>query len=134
MARVILAKPGLDGHEAGVLLVARALIDAGFEVIYLGSRQSAQAIAEAAVQEDADVVGLSVLTGGHMVHCDRVLAALRDADAGDIPLVVGGIIPDVAANELRERGVACVFGPGEPLPEIVGRIRELTEPEAVASA
>lgn len=131
---MVLAKPGLDGHESGVLLVARALTDAGFEVIYLGSRQSARAIAEAAVQEDADLVGLSVLTGGHMTHCDRVLTALREADAGDVPLVVGGIIPPDAARQLQEQGVACVFGPGEPLPEIVSRIRELTEPPPVSVA
>lgn len=125
MARIVLAKPGLDGHEAGVLLVARALRDAGFEVIYLGVRQRPGAIAAAVVQEGADALGLSVLTGAHLVHARRVLAALRESGAEDVPVVMGGIIPPSAAADLKALGIAAVFGPGETLEAIVGRISEL---------
>lgn len=127
MPRVVLAKPGLDGHEAGVLLIARALRDAGFEVVYLGPRQTPAAIAEAVIQEDADVLGLSILTGGHLTHSERVLEALRENGAADVPVVVGGIIPPAAAEELRRVGVADVFGPGVSLEEASSRIGGLVE-------
>jgi methylmalonyl-CoA mutase C-terminal domain/subunit len=130
--RVVLAKPGLDGHESGVMLVGRALRDAGMEVVYLGPRQRPGAIAQAVVQEDADVLGLSVLTGGHLVHARRVLEALRDAGAGDVPVVLGGIIPESATAELRELGIAEVFGPGDALTEIVSRVRAVAQAPAAA--
>lgn len=126
MPKVLLAKPGLDGHEAGVLLIARALRDAGFEVAYLGVRQRPEAIANAVVEEDADLLGLSILTGGHLVHARRVLDALASAGADDVPVVMGGIIPPAAADELQAMGIAAVFGPGVPLTTIVARVRELT--------
>jgi methylmalonyl-CoA mutase C-terminal domain/subunit len=124
-SRVVLAKPGLDGHETGVMLVARALRDAGFEVIYLGPRQTPEAIAAAVVQEDADILGLSILTGGHITHSQRVLNALRDAQADDVPVVIGGIIPPPAVEQLKAMGVSAVFGPGDSLKEIVARLRGL---------
>jgi methylmalonyl-CoA mutase C-terminal domain/subunit len=130
MARVVLAKPGLDGHESGVLLIARALRDAGFEVIYLGPRQTPDAIAEAVIQEDADVLGLSILTGGHLTHSERVLKALHDNGVDDVPVVVGGIIPPKAAEELRRVGIADVFGPGVSLEEASGRIGALVGQDA----
>lgn len=125
MARIVLAKPGLDGHEAGVLLIARALRDAGFEVVYLGPRQTPDAIVEAVIQEDADLLGLSILTGGHLTHSERVLEALRKSGVDDVPLVVGGIIPPQAAEDLRRVGVADVFGPGVSLEDASARIGRL---------
>jgi len=125
MARIVLAKPGLDGHEAGVMLIARALRDAGFEVVYLGPRQTPDAIVAAVIQEDADLLGLSILTGGHLTHSERVLAALREHGVDDVPLVVGGIIPPKAAADLRRVGVADVFGPGVSLGEASARIGKL---------
>lgn len=105
--------------------MARALRDAGFEVIYLGPRQTPQAIAAAVVQEDADILGLSVLTGGHITHSERVLNALRDAQADDVPVVIGGIIPPQAAEQLKTMGVSAVFGPGDSLKEIVAQLEGL---------
>jgi methylmalonyl-CoA mutase, C-terminal domain len=125
MARIVLAKPGLDGHESGVMLVARALRDAGFEVIYLGPRQRPHAIAATVLQEDADALGLSVLTGGHLIHARRVLDALREVGAGDVPVVMGGIIPPDAVAELKVLGIAAVFGPGDALDVITERIEQL---------
>jgi methylmalonyl-CoA mutase C-terminal domain/subunit len=107
------------------MLVARALRDAGFEVIYLGPRQPPLAIARSVVDEDADVLGLSILTGGHLTHTERVLAALRELQADNVPVVVGGIIPARAAEQLEAIGVAAVFGPGDSLREIVERIDRL---------
>jgi methylmalonyl-CoA mutase C-terminal domain/subunit len=132
MSRILLAKPGLDGHETGIRLVARGLRDAGYEVIYLGPRQSPAQIVSAAVQEDVDVIGLSVLTGGHIVHSQRLLDALRAADASDIPVIVGGIIPPDAAVEMKAAGVAAVFGPGDSLTDIVSQVRQLIESRAAA--
>jgi methylmalonyl-CoA mutase C-terminal domain/subunit len=123
--KVLLAKPGLDGHESGVMLVARALRDAGFEVVYLGLRQTAAAIAAAAVAEDANAVGLSVLTGAHITQAEQVLGALRSAGAGDIPVVMGGIISPESAVELLDAGVAAVFGPGGSLGAIVAKFESL---------
>jgi methylmalonyl-CoA mutase C-terminal domain/subunit len=125
--RVVLAKPGLDGHEAGIKLVARGLRDAGFEVIYMGARQRPASIVGTALQEDADVIGVSILTGGHLLHSKRLLATLRAAGADDIPLIVGGIIPPAAASQMKELGVAAVFGPGDSLKDIVACIRSLCE-------
>jgi methylmalonyl-CoA mutase C-terminal domain/subunit len=110
--RVLIAKPGLDGHDRGAKVVARALRDAGMEVIYTGIRQTPEMIAEAALQEDVDVVGLSILSGAHLALVPRVLERLADAGKGDALVVVGGIIPDDDAAALTAAGVDAVFGPG----------------------
>ncbi len=122
--RVILAKLGLDGHDRGVKIVARMLRDAGCEVIYLGLRQTAAAIVAAAEQEDADVIGLSMHNGGHLTLSARMIDALRAADL-DIPLVVGGIVPDVDVARLTEIGVAAVLGPGASADEVVATVRRV---------
>jgi len=119
--RVILAKPGLDGHDRGVKVVAMGLRDAGAEVIYLGLRATPRQIAAAAAAEDADVVGISVLSGAHMAIAEELLAALRDAGA-DVPLVVGGTIPARDADALRKLGIAAVFPAGTPLPDVVAGV------------
>jgi methylmalonyl-CoA mutase C-terminal domain/subunit len=121
--RVLIAKPGLDGHDRGAKVVARALRDAGMEVIYTGIRQTPEMIAEAALQEDVDVVGLSILSGAHMALVPRVRACLADAGLGDVILVVGGIIPEEDAAALRAAGVAGVFGPGTHTSDIAAFIR-----------
>jgi methylmalonyl-CoA mutase C-terminal domain/subunit len=117
--RVLIAKPGLDGHDRGAKIIVRALRDAGMEVIYTGIRQTPQAIVSAAVQEDVDVIGLSILSGAHMTLVPRILDLLGEAEAGDIPLLVGGIIPDRDAEELKRLGVRAVFGPGTSTAGIV---------------
>lgn len=122
--RILMAKPGLDGHDRGAKVVARALRDAGCEVIYTGLHQTPEQIAHAAVQEDVDLVGLSVLSGAHLTLFPAVLEALAARDAGDIPVFGGGIIPDDDSAELRARGVAAVFTPGTPTQAIVDWVRE----------
>ena len=117
--RVIIAKPGLDGHDRGAKVVARALRDAGVEVIYTGLHQTPEQIVAAALQEDADAIGLSILSGAHMTQFSRVLELLRDANAADIVVFGGGIIPDADIAELTEMGVAKIFTPGAPTHEIV---------------
>jgi len=117
-ARVLIAKPGLDGHDRGAKVIARALRDAGMEVIYTGLRQTPQMIAEAALQEDVDVVGLSILSGAHMTLVPRVREAMIAADLQDVPLIIGGIIPDVDHAALQELGVIGIFGPGTPTDKI----------------
>jgi methylmalonyl-CoA mutase C-terminal domain/subunit len=117
--RVVIAKPGLDGHDRGAKVIARALRDAGMEVIYTGLRQTAEQIVSAALQEDADVVGLSILSGAHMHICPRVMQLLRERGLDDVLVVVGGIIPDVDVPKLKEAGIAAVFLPGTPMQEIV---------------
>jgi methylmalonyl-CoA mutase C-terminal domain/subunit len=121
--RVLVAKPGLDGHDRGAKVVARTLRDAGFEVIYTGIRQTPQMIAEAALQEDVDVVGLSILSGAHMTLCPKVVELLRAQGQGDVIVLVGGIIPDVDVARLRAAGVQDVFGPGTSTQEIADVIR-----------
>ena len=111
-ARVLVAKPGLDGHDRGAKVVARALRDAGFEVIYTGIRQTPQMIAEAALQEDVDVVGLSILSGAHMTLCPKVVDLLRAQGQEDVLVVIGGIVPDEDIAPLKEKGIAAIFGPG----------------------
>ena len=117
--RVVVAKPGLDGHDRGAKIVARALRDAGMEVIYTGLHQTPEQIVETAIQEDADAVGISLLSGAHMTLVPRILELLRDNGAEDVLVVLGGTIPDDDADELRRQGVAAVFGPGAPTSEIV---------------
>jgi methylmalonyl-CoA mutase C-terminal domain/subunit len=118
--RVVIAKPGLDGHDRGAKVIARALRDAGFEVVYTGLFQTPEQVAEAALQEDADAVGLSVLSGAHMTLIPKVADELRDRGLGDVLVFAGGIIPDDDREALTGAGVSGVFTPGAPLAEIVG--------------
>lgn len=126
--RVLIAKPGLDGHDRGAKVIARALRDAGMEVIYTGLRQTPEMIAEAALQEDVDVVGLSVLSGAHMALVPRIRAVLNETGLEDVPMIIGGIIPDTDRTALADMGVRGVFGPGTNTEDIVTYIRELTQP------
>ncbi|HEY1367671.1 MAG TPA: cobalamin B12-binding domain-containing protein [Gaiellaceae bacterium] len=122
--RVVVAKPGLDGHDRGAKIIARALRDAGMEVIYTGLHQTPEQIVETAIQEDADVVGISILSGAHMTLVPRILDLLREESAEDVLVIVGGTIPDDDAAELKRKGVAEVFGPGVPTGQIVEFLRE----------
>jgi methylmalonyl-CoA mutase C-terminal domain/subunit len=121
--RIVVAKPGLDGHDRGAKVVARALRDAGMEVVYTGLHQTPEQIVEAAVQEDADAVGLSVLSGAHLTLFARVVELLRERDAADIVVFGGGIIPKADIVELEQLGVRKVFTPGAPMHEIVDWVR-----------
>ena len=122
--RVLIAKPGLDGHDRGAKIIARALRDAGMEVIYTGLRQTPEMIASAAIQEDVDVIGLSILSGAHNSIVPRVIEMLKQNEMTDVMVLVGGIIPDQDAASLKEKGVAAVFQPGTPMEDIVRFIRE----------
>jgi methylmalonyl-CoA mutase, C-terminal domain len=128
--RVLVAKPGLDGHDRGAKVVARALRDAGMEVIYTGLRQTPEQIANAAVQEDVDCVGLSILSGAHTVLCPRLMELLREKGLNDVLVVVGGIIPDEDIPALKEIGVAEVFLPGTSIQAITKYIQERVRPRA----
>ncbi len=121
--RVLVAKPGLDGHDRGAKIVARALRDAGMEVIYTGLRQTPEMIVEAAMQEDVDAIGLSILSGAHMTLVPRVLELLKLNRLGDRPVFLGGIIPDEDIAVLKEMGVAGIFGPGATTSEIISSVR-----------
>ena len=123
--RVLLAKPGLDGHDRGIKVIARALRDAGMEVIYLGIRLTPEQIAEAAIQEDVDVVGLSCLSGAHMVLFPRTLDLIRERGGRDIVVLGGGIIPRKDIPKLTEAGIDQIFGPGTSLEEIVKYIEKV---------
>ncbi len=125
--RVLIAKPGLDGHDRGAKVVARALRDAGMEVIYTGLRQTPEMIAEAALQEDVDVVGLSILSGAHMALVPRVLELLKANGQGTVKVFVGGIIPDEDAPQLKQIGVMGVYGPGTLTEDIIGDIRQAVQ-------
>jgi len=122
--RILVAKPGLDGHDRGAKVVARALRDAGFEVIYTGLRQTPEQIAQAAVQEDVDAVGLSSLSGAHRELFPAVVRALREAGAGDVPVFAGGVIPEEDVAALVQQGIERVFPPGTDTREIVRFVRE----------
>lgn len=117
--RVVIAKPGLDGHDRGAKVIARSLRDAGMEVIYTGLRQTPEQIVEAALQEDADAIGVSILSGAHNHVCPRVMALLKERGADDVLVVVGGIIPDADIPRLREIGIEGVFQPGTSMQSIV---------------
>jgi len=121
--RVLIAKPGLDGHDRGAKVVARALRDAGMEVIYTGIRQTPEMIAEAALQEDVDVIGLSILSGAHMTLCPRLLELLRAQGMADVPVLLGGIVPVEDILPLQEMGIRAVFGPGANTGDIIDCIR-----------
>ena len=125
--RVLIAKPGLDGHDRGAKVIARALRDAGFEVIYTGIRQTPEMIAEAALQEDVDAVGLSILSGAHMTLFPRIMDELRKRGLDDVTVWAGGIIPEADVPELKKLGVAEVFTPGSSTQAIVDFIREAVE-------
>ncbi len=128
--RVVIAKPGLDGHDRGAKVIARALRDAGMEVIYTGLRQTPEKIVAAALQEDADVIGLSILSGAHMHICPRVMALLKEKGLDHVKVVVGGIIPDVDREKLHAMGVAGIFLPGTPMQAIVDFINQNVQPRA----
>ena len=128
--RVIVAKPGLDGHDRGAKVIARALRDSGMEVIYTGLRQTPEQIAEGAIQEDVDVVALSILSGAHMTLCPKVVELLKQKDASDIVVLAGGVIPPDDAAELRKRGVRDVFGPGTTTDSIVEYVRKVAHERA----
>src|SRR5688500_5739823 len=129
--RVVIAKPGLDGHDRGAKVIARALRDAGMEGIYTGLRRTAEPIAAAALQEDAGVIGLSSLGGAHMHVCPRLMELLREKGLDDVLVLVGGIIPDVDIPKLKEMGVKGIFLPGSPMQDIIdyinGHVRPIAE-------
>jgi methylmalonyl-CoA mutase C-terminal domain/subunit len=129
--RILVAKPGLDGHDRGAKVVARALRDAGFEVIYTGLHQTPEMIVTAAVQEDADAIGLSILSGAHNVLLPRVIELLRQEGVGDIKVFAGGIIPDEDIPGLRAAGIAEIFTPGTSLEQIVRWVRDNVKPRSV---
>ena len=126
--RVVIAKPGLDGHDRGAKVIARALRDAGMEVIYMGLRQTPEQIVGAALQEDADVIGLSILSGAHMHICPRVMELLKEKGLNDVLVVVGGIIPDVDIPKLQAMGIRGIFLPGSPMQQIVDFIQANVRP------
>ena len=122
--RVVIAKPGLDGHDRGAKIIARALRDAGMEVIYTGLHQTPEQIVETAIQEDADAVGISILSGAHMTLIPKILNGLKENGAENVLVVVGGTIPDEDAAELKNQGVAEIFTPGAPTGEIVDFLKQ----------
>jgi len=126
--RVVIAKPGLDGHDRGAKVIARALRDAGMEVIYTGLRQTPEQVVAAALQEDADAIGLSILSGAHMHICPRVMELLEEKGLKDVLVVVGGIIPDVDIPKLHQIGVKGIFLPGTPMQEIIDFISANVRP------
>jgi len=132
--RVLVAKPGLDGHDRGAKVIARALRDAGMEVIYTGLRQTPEMIVSASLQEDVDVVGLSILSGAHNAIVPRVLELLKAQGAEDILVLVGGIIPDVDVESLKKAGVAAVFQPGTAMDDIIQFIRSRVKPQGRLAA
>jgi methylmalonyl-CoA mutase C-terminal domain/subunit len=126
--RVLVAKPGLDGHDRGAKIIARALRDAGMEVIYTGLRQTPDMVAEAALQEDVDAVGLSILSGAHMALVPKVMELMRANGQGQVPVFLGGIVPDDDVLELKKMGVAGVFGPGASTQAVIQAVREAVKP------
>ncbi len=132
--RVLIAKPGLDGHDRGAKVIARALRDAGMEVIYTGLRQTPEMIAAAAAQEDVDVIGLSILSGAHNTLCPRLLELLREKQMEDVPVIIGGIIPEADIPSLKQAGIAAIFLPGTATQEIVDFIHKRVGPAAGKSA
>jgi len=128
--RVLVAKPGLDGHDRGAKIIARALRDAGMEVIYTGLRQTPEMIVEAGLQEDVDVIGLSILSGAHMTLLPRILELMRANDMADVKVVLGGIIPDDDIAPLKAMGVSAIFGPGANTVDIAEQIQQLVYPNA----
>ena len=132
--RVLVAKPGLDGHDRGAKVIARALRDAGMEVIYTGLRQTPEMVVSASLQEDVDVIGLSILSGAHNAIVPRLMDLLHQNKMDDVLVLVGGIIPDVDIAGLKQKGVAAVFQPGTPMDEIIEFIRKNVKPRGVPAA
>jgi methylmalonyl-CoA mutase C-terminal domain/subunit len=132
--RVLVAKPGLDGHDRGAKVIARALRDAGMEVIYTGLRQTPEKIVSAAIQEDVDCIGLSILSGAHNAIVPRIAELLRAQNAQDILLVLGGTIPEEDFPQLKESGVAAIFGPGTPLETTIQFIRDNVKPRGILTS
>ena len=130
--RIVIAKPGLDGHDRGAKVIARALRDAGMEVIYTGLRQTPEQIVEAALQEDADVIGLSILSGAHLHICPRVVELLREQGLDHVSVIVGGIIPDADVPALNAIGIQGIFVPGTPMRDIVSFIARTVQPRVEA--
>ncbi|HEX2330958.1 MAG TPA: cobalamin B12-binding domain-containing protein [Candidatus Angelobacter sp.] len=131
--RVLVAKPGLDGHDRGAKVIARALRDAGMEVIYTGLRQTAEMVVNSSLQEDVDVIGLSILSGAHNAIVPRVAELLKQNKMDDVLLLVGGIIPEQDFDHLKKAGVAGIFNPGTPMEEIVTFIRKNVKPRGVVA-
>lgn len=131
--RVLIAKPGLDGHDRGAKVVARALRDAGMEVIYTGLRQTPEMIAEAALHEDVDAVGISILSGAHMALVPRLLELLRQQGQSQVAVLVGGIVPDEDVPALRQAGVAAIFGPGTPTSDVIEAFRQAVSQRPTAA-
>ena len=131
--RVVIAKPGLDGHDRGAKVIARALRDVGMEVIYTGLRQTPERIVETALQEDADVIGISILSGAHNYVCPRLTELLSEKGLNDVLVVVGGIIPDADVETLKGLGIAAVFQPGTPMRSIIDFIENNVRPEPTTS-
>jgi methylmalonyl-CoA mutase C-terminal domain/subunit len=129
--RVLVAKPGLDGHDRGAKVIARALRDAGMEVIYTGLRQTPEMIVNAALQEDVDVIGLSILSGAHNAIVPRVTALMKDKQMDDVIVVLGGTIPEQDIPQLNQHGVTGIFGPGTPMEQIVTFIRSNVKPRGI---
>lgn len=130
--RILIAKPGLDGHDRGAKVIARALRDAGFEVIYTGLRQTPEMVAEAALQEDVDAIGLSILSGAHMALVPRLLELLKAQGQADTPVLLGGIIPDQDVQKLEVQGVRAIFGPGTNTSEIIRAFDDAVGVQAAA--
>jgi len=130
--RVLIAKPGLDGHDRGAKVIARALRDAGMEVIYTGLHQTPDQIVSAALQEDADVIGLSILSGAHMHICPRIMTLLHERGLDHVQVVLGGIIPDADLAPLKAMGIDGVFLPGRPMQDVVEFIHQTAQPRAEA--
>ena len=131
--RVVIAKPGLDGHDRGAKVIARALRDAGMEVIYTGLRQTPERIVETALQEDADVIGVSILSGAHNHVCPRLVELLKEKGLDDVLVVVGGIIPDADIEALKALGISAVFQPGTPMRDILEFIEAHVRPDPAAA-
>jgi methylmalonyl-CoA mutase C-terminal domain/subunit len=125
LKRILIAKPGLDGHEVGAKLIARALRDAGMEVIYTGPRQTPEMIVETAIQEDVDIIGLSILSGAHKELSARIINLLKEKGSGDMPVIMGGIIPSHDIPALKDIGVREIFGPGTDTRRVIEAVREL---------
>lgn len=130
--RVLVSKPGLDGHDRGAKVIARALQEAGMEVIYTGLRASVEAVVQAAVQEDVDLIGLSILSGAHKSVCAKLMEGLREEGLDDVPVVVGGVIPRKDSEALQSMGVSAIFGQEDSLDKVVKECRRLAEAKRAA--
>lgn len=131
--KILIAKAGLDGHDRGAKIIARALRDAGFEVLYTGLHQTVESVVKTAVEEDVDAIGLSILSGAHMSIFPRLLEQLRNAEAADIIVFGGGIVPNEDVKELKKQGVSEIFTPGSPMEEIISWIRTTLQPKSLSA-